>query len=248
MTDFLYTPLNTLKPLADDIWLVDGPEIRFGWGPFQAAFPTRMTVIRLPAGKLLIHSPIAHVPALAAELASLGAVTDIVAPNKIHYWWVGEWAAACPDARVLAAPGVADRAGDRMPAGAVPLDGRAVNGWTDVLSYLPVTGSFMTEAVFFHHPSRSLILTDLIENFEPDRISSVLKRLILRLAGILHPHGSMPRDMRLTFRGRTRHLRQAVGQMIDWHPHRIVLAHGKIYERDCRAELVRAFDFINVGP
>ncbi len=28
--DFLYTPNNTVKPVADEVWIVDGPEIRFG--------------------------------------------------------------------------------------------------------------------------------------------------------------------------------------------------------------------------
>ncbi|MDQ2763899.1 MAG: DUF4336 domain-containing protein [Pseudomonadota bacterium] len=34
-----------------------------------------------------------------------------------------------------------------------------------------VPGGMFSEAVFFHEPSRTLILTDLIENFELDRIS-----------------------------------------------------------------------------
>ena len=49
----LYTPINTLKPVAENIWIVDGPEITFGKMPF----PTRMTVIRLQNGDLFIHSP-----------------------------------------------------------------------------------------------------------------------------------------------------------------------------------------------
>ncbi len=63
----------------------------------------------------------------------------------------------------------------------------------------------------------------------------------------MHPHGTMPRDMRATFRGRKDHLRQAVRRMMDWKPRRILLAHGKSYETDCRQELARAFRFVNVG-
>ena len=68
-----------------------------------------------------------------------------------------------------------------------------------------------------------------------------------RLGGVMHPHGSMPRDMRLTFRGREDHLRQAVRRMMDWEPERILLAHGKGHETNCRQELARAFRFVNVG-
>ena len=47
-----YPPLNTLKDIADNVWIVDGPAIRFGmpWPKFP--FPTRMTVIRLASGEL----------------------------------------------------------------------------------------------------------------------------------------------------------------------------------------------------
>ncbi|HEB79367.1 MAG TPA: DUF4336 domain-containing protein [Rhodospirillales bacterium] len=247
MRDFLYTPINTVKPAADEVWIVDGPGIDFGFGPFKVAFPTRMTLIRLPGGKLVVHSPTALTPDLAREVKALGEVADIVAPNKIHYWWAGDWAEAYPKARILAAPGVKERAGDRLPASAFQLDGAAVDGWGETLSYIPVTSGYMTEAVLFHHPSRTLVLTDLIENFEPERIASSLKRLLLRLGGIMHPHGSMPRDMRMTFRGREDHLRQAVRRMMDWTPERILLTHGKCYETNCRQELARAFRFVNVG-
>jgi len=53
--------------------------------------------------------------------------------------------------------------------------------------------------------------------------------------------------MRMTFRGREDHLRQAVRRMLDWKPERILLAHGKGYETNCRQELARAFRFVNVG-
>ncbi len=244
--DFLYLPLNTVKPVAKDVWVVDGPAIRFGWGPFKFSFSTRMTLIRLAEGKLVVHSPVAMTNALKREVDALGEVADIVAPNKIHYWWVRDWAEAYPKARVLSAPGVADRAKDRLPGNACVLDGAPVDGWGETLSYILVTGCFMSEAVLFHHPSRTLILTDLIENFEPQRIASPLKRLVLRLAGILHPHGSMPRDMRLTFRGREDHLRAAVRHMMDWNPARILLAHGKCYDQDARQELARAFGFLGL--
>ena len=35
-----YSPLNVLKPVADNVWIVDGPEIRFSYlGP---KFPCRL--------------------------------------------------------------------------------------------------------------------------------------------------------------------------------------------------------------
>ncbi len=60
MSSFVpYAPLNVPKPFGDQIWIVDGPEIRMDYGPTSMPFPTRMTVVRLPGGKIWVHSPIA---------------------------------------------------------------------------------------------------------------------------------------------------------------------------------------------
>ena len=61
----------------------------------------------------------------------------------------------------------------------------------------------MTEAVFLHRDSRTLILTDLIENFERGRVHGWLLRLLTSLGGVLDPDGSTPRDLRVTFQRRT---------------------------------------------
>jgi hypothetical protein len=52
-----YPPLNTLKWVVENLWIVDGPIIRFGMPWPKLPFPTRMTVIRCRGGDLFIHSP-----------------------------------------------------------------------------------------------------------------------------------------------------------------------------------------------
>ena len=56
----------------------------------------------------------------------------------------------------------------------------------------------------------------------------------------------MPRDMRLTYRARAAELRMAVDTMIGWDPARIILAHGRWYERDGADELRRAFRWLEI--
>ncbi|WP_235857810.1 DUF4336 domain-containing protein [Marimonas lutisalis] len=99
------------------------------------------------------------------------------------------------------------------------------------------------EAVFFHRASRTLILTDLIENFEAAKLPWWM-RIAARMGGILDPDGQMPRDMRATFRGHHDQLRAAVERMIGWDPERVIVAHGRWYRRDGAAELRRAFRFL----
>ncbi|MCP5088485.1 MAG: DUF4336 domain-containing protein [Rhodobacteraceae bacterium] len=237
-----YPPLNTLKPIAKDIWIADGPDIRF----YRMPFSTRMTVVRLQNGDVWLHSPIKPTPALIAEIRALGPVTHLIAPNWIHYAFVADWQAHFTQALCWAAPGVAKRAASRGTALRIDHDlgDSAETPWSGQIEQMIVHGSRVhIEAVFFHRVSATLILTDLIENFEPAKLP-LWMRWLTRLAGISDPDGQMPRDMRTTFWGHYPLLRRAVIQMIDWAPERIILAHGRWYEKDAVAELRRAFRFV----
>ena len=114
--------------------------------------------------------------------------------------------------------------------------------WDGEIATLPITGSFMTEVEFFHRPSRTLILTDLIEYFEPGKLRGVVMPWLTRLGGVQDPHGGMPRDMRLTF-SRTE-IRAAIETMIGWNPERVIIAHGRWYEQEGASELRRAFKWV----
>ena len=70
---------SRLQPFGPEIWLADG-------GQAQVAgfrYPTRMALIRLTGGELLAWSPVALDGDLAAELADLGEVHSLVAPNAL---------------------------------------------------------------------------------------------------------------------------------------------------------------------
>lgn len=237
-----YAPLNTLKPVANGIWVVDGPLIRFYGVPFS----TRMTVVRLENGDVWLHSPTQLCDALKAEITALGPVRHLIAPNWIHYAYINEWQATFPKARAYAAPGVVARA--KKHGMAIRFDENLKqtppDAWAGQIEQMIVEGSKIhREAVFFHQASKTLILTDLIENFEPKNLSWPL-RILTRWGGIQDPDGKMPRDMQMTFSRGRRKLRAAVERMIDWGPQRIILAHGRWYDCDGVAELKRAFRWV----
>ncbi len=186
---------------------------------------------------------------LRAEIDALRPVAHLISPNKIHYVHIAGWARAHPAATAGASPGVHERAasqgievifhadlGDAAPA-----------VWADDIDQLVFRGSrFMDEVVFFHRPSRTLILTDLIENFEPERVASPFYRWLIRLAGSAHPDGKAPLDLRATFWGGKRAARACLRLILAWGPERVILAHGRWYPRDGAAELRRAFRWL--GP
>ncbi len=238
----LYAPLNVLKPVASNIWIVDGPEITFDLAGLRLPFPTRMTVIRLASGDLLLHSPVEYSTALQTAMERLGPVRYLVAPNSLHYWWVPDWKARCPGAIVFGVPGLEIKA--KRPVSIDVTLAANQSPWPDDIDLLIVAGDVLTEAVFFHRPSKTLVLTDLIENFEPNRIRRWFYRALVRLGGAADPDGKAPIDMQLTFLRHRRALRLAVNRMIAWAPDRVIIAHGRWYTAYGVAELRRAFRWV----
>lgn len=235
-----YAPLDTLKPFADEIWIVDGPEIGMAYFGITLPFPTRMTVVRLPTGGLWIHSPIHWNDDLGDAIARLGRVDHLVAPNTLHYWYLPDWQKRFPEAKSYGAPGLAGKA--RRPLKVDETLGEtAPAAWRDVFDQCLFPGSLLTEVDFLHRPSRTLILTDLIENFEPARVRNPLLRWILKVSGAADPDGKAPFDMQWSFHRHRREVRAAARRLIDWAPERIILAHGRCYEADAVKELRRAF-------
>lgn len=243
-THLTYPPLNTLKPVADEVWIVDGPIIRFGIPGLKMPFPTRATLIRLSGRDLFVHSPTPFGAGLKAEVERIGTPRWIVGPNRLHYWWIPDWHAAHPGSEVYVAPRTAEQARGRLAFDCRTLDRSSGYPWDHLIRTLPVAGDYMTEVVFFHIPSRTLVLTDLIENFEPAKTGSWLVQFLTWAGGVRDPDGCTPRDMRLSFMRNRAEVRAAVETMVGWDPERIVLAHGRCYVRDGGAELRRAFRWI----
>jgi hypothetical protein len=235
-----YAPLDTLKPIAECVWIVDAPEIQYRVGGLSIPCPTRMTVVRLTDGSIWLHSPTKFTNPLAKRIAELGAVRFIVAPNTLHYTFVHEWKKAFPEAVVYAVPGLELRTKGTFPEH-ILLSEEAPQIWSSVIRQVKVSSRTFSEVCFFHTLTKTLILTDLIGNFEADRVRSSIVRFLLRRSKCVHPHGSTSMDVRLGLLTRRRHVGAAVQQMIDWEPDRIILAHGRWYPSDAVNELKRSF-------
>lgn len=227
-----YDPVNTLKPLADDIWTVDS-------GPLHGIAPLRMTVIRLPDGSLLLHSPTTSTAALRAELDRIGPVRALLAPNPAHWMFAPEWQRTYPQALTWAAPGLRERsqvqkAGMRIDH---DLPGGTPEQWAGVLDLVPVPGGLgFTEIAVFHRPSRTLILTDLVLNLEPQRLPALVRPLV-RLLGSMAPHGHAPAHLRGIMRAGGEAAQQAAARLVALRPERLVFAHGRMFDGDATAAL-----------
>jgi hypothetical protein len=223
-----YAPLGVLKPLGRDIWMVDGPVVRarrlFGTWPLT----TRMTVARLPDGRLWLHAPVELSQGLAREIRALGRVAALVLPERHCEAALGDWQAAFPWAVTWGVPGTAAAGGCRIDH---ELEGAPPSAWSGAIAQVLVRGGLSTEAVFLHRASRTLVLSDLVHNF--DRGSG---GLLMRLGW----RGGTPPDFRLACLARRREVRAAAETILGWRPDRVVPAHGRPWLRDGTAELRRA--------
>ncbi len=227
----LYQPQLVLQPIGEDIWLADGPNVPFGPGAIKIPFPTRMTVVKLAGDKLWVHSPIAPDEDMLGQLEGLGEVSHLVSPNAIHHLSLKSWSARYPKAKVWASPGVkkhtktkfTDKLADTSPP-----------QWSDEIDQRIARGSFaLEEVVFFHRASRTLILTDLIENFEPDRFTAKPYRWLARFGKIERARPPIDYQMSFTLNvfGGKKRFRPIVQWMLDCQPEQIVIAHGKWFAR-----------------
>ena len=211
-----------LEEIGKEIWTYEGSQVDFYGFPF----PTRMTLIRLAGGDLWVHSPENLTDQLQQELATLGTVRYLISPNKLHHLFLEQWMAAYPDALTYSAPGLAQKRKDIQFA--EELSDYPDRRWSREVEQTIFRGSpSMEEVVFYHRSSKTLILTDLIENFDP-RTLNWWQRGLARLAGTVHPHGKMPLDWRLTFLlGSKEKARASLRRIMAWDIQNVVLSHGK---------------------
>ena len=104
----------------------------------------------------------------------------------------------------------------------------------------------MDEVVFFHRPSRTAIVTDLIQNIDPGRLPTAW-RVAFRAVGTTSPGGGTPRDLRLTFLGRKREARACAEAILEWGPEKVIVSHGQCYETEGRLVLERALAWTGIG-
>lgn len=227
-----------LEQFGENIWVADG-------GPLEAIagfhYPTRMAVMRLVDGGLVIWSPIELTAPLEREVASLGAPQHLIAPNHLHHMFLPDWLAAFPEAKAYAAPGLIEKQPDIDFAS--ELGEQAPDAFEGILAQVVMRGNAITsEVVFFHRESGTVIFTDLLQNFAPDWFSG-WRRWVAKLDLMAEPSPTVPRKFRLAFRDRAA-ARAALDQILSWPIENVLMAHGTPVRGDGRAFVAEAFEWL----
>jgi hypothetical protein len=225
---------GALRNLAPNLWVADRP-LKLAVGDIG----TRMTVIRLTDGGLWLHSPALLDGDTRCALDGLGPVRCVVAPSKVHHFFVGDYITAYPEARIYGAPGLAQKRKDlRFDA---VLSDQAPPEWRGEIEQHVFRGApAINEVVFFHRSTRTLLLTDLAFNVASGKTSGArVFYWLIGAAGRFGPH----RLVRFIVRDR-RAARESVDRILEWDFDRVIVTHGDVLETGGRQPFVEAFAFL----
>jgi hypothetical protein len=225
--------MSHLEHLAENIWTVSSNH------SFLALHVgTRMTVVRLANGGLWLHSPVAMSVALRAELDALGPVAHVVCPNLYHHVYAGDTLAAYPQA-MLHGPHALRRKRKDLRFDA-DLSDTPHADWMGELAPLSIRGCLLQETVFFHSPSRTLITSDLVENFTSS--PHWLTRMYLKMCG-LEGKITWGGPYRLLYRDR-KVARACIDRLLHWPFERVVIAHGDLILRNAHDSIERGMAWL----
>ncbi len=229
--------IEPLLQFGREIWMADGPVTPFYGFPYS----TRMAVIRLSDGGLFVWSPIALSDSLRSAIDALGPVCHLVSPNALHHLFLDEWKSAYPAARLYASPKLRRKRKDLVFD--AELDDAPEPEWTADIDQVALHGSFaLTEIVFFHRASRTVLFADLIQNFPRDWFRG-WRGVLARLGGIVAPNAGAPRDWRTSFLNR-RAARTVLSKVLAWPIERVLFAHGDLPATDAAGFVRRAFGWL----
>ncbi len=217
------------RAIAPGAWVIERRVFLAG-----ARLPSCSTVVAIGAGRLAILSPPADV---TPDVERLGTLAAIVAPNSFHYLHAPAWHRRYPAAALYVAPELPRRVpGLPLVAELTP---DASPPWREVLPFVvlgPDRG--ISEVVFFHRASRTLVLTDVASNLvDVDRAAD---RLAYRVSGMPRGFGPTRNSRRLLLRDQPR-VRETLRAVMQWPFERIVVAHGAVVERRAADVFVSAF-------
>jgi hypothetical protein len=219
-----------LQPLAHQLW-----HVQHEFSVNHLPISSRMTIARLADGGLWLHSPVPLRPDQREALLQLGPVRFIVAPSKAHHLFLTQCMQAFPDAQVFGAPGLRQKRPDIKALNDLPSPAEAP--WAGELQSFVFEGiPAANETVWFHAPSATLIVTDLLQWWQGPL--PLPARLYARLTRVRQGLG-VPLTVRGLVRDRAAAQRSA-RQIMQWPFERVVTAHNAVVESHAREDVRRA--------
>jgi hypothetical protein len=231
--------MEEIRDFANDIWLVDGPIVR----DMGVLFTTRMTIVKLSNGSIWISSPVSVSFDTLKRISELGDVRYLIAATPRHVWRLATWHTLFPEAQLWASrPTLFTLQNGHLPITGY-LGDSPVKVWSADFDQLEFKGNpFLSEVLFFHRNSHTVILDDLIQRNPPAQ-RNALANAILKLEGAQDPDGVVGLDMKMTFLNRSL-ARQSLQKLLSWDFDKLIIAHGACFESDAKHYVRRAFRWL----
>ena len=230
---------ETLTPITEGLWAYEYDLFMFG----IVHITVRPLVATLPEGGLWLCSPGPITDALAAQIEALGPVRHLVSPNLYHHRYLGDAARRWPEATIWAPEGLAKKRPDLPPHKLLSAEAKAA--WGDVFDLLLIEGNpHLNEWVFFHRPSRALLVTDLLFNLQ--RWSGWAASVAYWATGVGDHRLAQTVEWRMLVRDRAATASSARA-LVAWEPQLLVPSHGDVLRADVVPELNRALAWMLAG-
>jgi len=227
-----------LVEFGPNISIVEGPTVTAAAG-FH--YPTRMVVMKLVNGDLVLWSPTALTDSLMSSIDALGTVRHLIAPNSLHHTFLGDWQRAYPEAEVYASPGLREKRPDIIFD--ADFSDSPIEAWADEIDHAVMRGNrITTEVVFFHRQSGTAIFTDLIQQF-PRGWFNGWRAMVARLDLMTAAEPEVPRKFRMAFTDRNA-ARQSLQHILTWPTEKVIVAHGPPITKNGQAFIRRAFRWL----
>lgn len=226
-----------LKPYIEDrIWIVEYPVRFMGMDLFA-----RTTIIKLESGELIIHDPCKIDDSTKRQIDALGEVKYIIAPGSFHHLFVTDFQKKYPQAETYICPGLERKRPD------IQFDWILGNKpdprWHGALELVVIQGTrIIWEVAFFHRPSKTLILVDLLENIGDDYqhkagwLLQLWWRYIFRMWNKPKPAPEYQVGW-----GNKKVVKKGLSKILAWNAERIIIAHGETIEANVSAVLTAAW-------
>ena len=203
--------------------------------------PHVMTIVKLESGTLLLHSPCRPSDDLVAEIASLGTVSDVVAPNWFHDLYLTEYRRLYSDAAFWGPAFLRRR---RKAIIDYALEGSEQPKWSGELTHIVLPGLLtFDESIFYHVSTKTLIVADVLMNAALPPGAPFLTRLGYRIFDL---RGQLKVFPILRWFGVASQptIRKAVSQIFAWSPEKLIVGHGNPINQGASAQLRAAFAWL----
>ena len=201
----------------------------------------RTTIIKLANGELIVHDPCKIDDAIKTEIDALGVVKYIIAPGSYHHLFVTDFQKKYPGAETYLCPGLERKRPD------IKFDwilgDRPDPRWEGSLDQVLIQGTrFIWEVAFFHRPSQTLILVDLLENIGDDyqhKAGLVLQFWWKYIFKMWNNPKAAP-EYQMGWGNKTR-VKNGLNKILAWDAQRVILAHGENIDKNVRNILSTAW-------